>query len=803
MSAGDPGLTLIELFAHLTEVQLYRLNRVPKHVHAVLLDLLGVQRLAPSAATVLLTFSRAFPEMTNAIEIPAGTAVSDDEGRVRFETLEDVVLSDVSVDVLASHSTLVAGEVLGVGTGEPGQQLQVQKPPVVRNTKTDQSLSIGVEIGSDETDTGLEIISADGRSYAVWQEVLSFHNSGKDDRVYQVDRATGTINFGLGASGATPPAGREVRAWYRSGGGRGGNVVAGALTMLAQRIVGVNVSNNAPAVGGEDLESLDDLVARGRDAVRSLRTAVTRRDFERVALEIGGVARATANTLKELHSFARPGVVDIRIVPKVDAADDGAISLDLLQKHHSSALLESVQTEIRRRQPLGVASQVSFTRCRPVGVNARVVVSRSESVQTVEASLKRRINGLLSPQGQWPHGKMLRTSDIYEVILSEPGVRYAENVRLDIDEAPTGKTHSLLRDPHRERTVYAGAGKGIFLTEELQRGWEQFRTGLKNTDFVSISAHPDIPGLVATVGIDEDSDLSKVLVSKDGGQSWKTVESLQDERVYDIEWVTRSIGNPTLYIASRKSLRRLELSRGSGSNNLEELEKDSGGGGNGFYAVAAARHPMDVPFVAIAARELGGVLISRQGGAKRSFEKVPNTQGKDVRKLRFQTEGDRMYLWASVAATAGDEGTGLLRIEARADGLDPGGWVEFNNGWAGGSCQAFDFEGSTLVAGTNRGGVMTTDLSAKTPAWEGSKLNCGLPINNERSALLPITAIAILTGDPQRVLAGTEEGLFVRADDESYLPTGGTQFTDTVPLPKSWLYCAGTHSIEVFTDGEG
>ena len=46
---SDPGITLIQLFAYLTELTGYRLNRIPEKNHIELLKLLGV-RLKPARA---------------------------------------------------------------------------------------------------------------------------------------------------------------------------------------------------------------------------------------------------------------------------------------------------------------------------------------------------------------------------------------------------------------------------------------------------------------------------------------------------------------------------------------------------------------------------------------------------------------------------------------------------------------------------------------------------------------------------------------------------------------------------------
>ncbi len=53
---SDPGITLIELFAWMTEMMVYRLNRVPEKNYVRFLDLLGVQLLPARSARAGLTF---------------------------------------------------------------------------------------------------------------------------------------------------------------------------------------------------------------------------------------------------------------------------------------------------------------------------------------------------------------------------------------------------------------------------------------------------------------------------------------------------------------------------------------------------------------------------------------------------------------------------------------------------------------------------------------------------------------------------------------------------------------------------
>ncbi len=79
LSPSDPGMVLVELFAHLTDLMLYRLNRVPEKAYIEFLRLMGLTLQPPAAATVLLRFDRR-PPGQGAVRIPAGTQVTAARG---------------------------------------------------------------------------------------------------------------------------------------------------------------------------------------------------------------------------------------------------------------------------------------------------------------------------------------------------------------------------------------------------------------------------------------------------------------------------------------------------------------------------------------------------------------------------------------------------------------------------------------------------------------------------------------------------------------------------------------------------
>ena len=104
-NVSDPGVTLIELFAQMTDQLVYRLNRVPDRNYVKFLDLIGVNRFPPSPAKVPVTFwLAAIP--TELRLIRTGTEVAtrrtEREEAVEFTTVEDLAIVPVAVQSVRS-----------------------------------------------------------------------------------------------------------------------------------------------------------------------------------------------------------------------------------------------------------------------------------------------------------------------------------------------------------------------------------------------------------------------------------------------------------------------------------------------------------------------------------------------------------------------------------------------------------------------------------------------------------------------------------------------------------------------------
>ena len=92
---GDPGRTLIELFAFLGDTLLYRANQVPERQRRVFLNLLGLGLKPARPARGLLSL-RLSDEGRDAVDLAARARV---ERPVPFETLQEVSIAPVSGEV--------------------------------------------------------------------------------------------------------------------------------------------------------------------------------------------------------------------------------------------------------------------------------------------------------------------------------------------------------------------------------------------------------------------------------------------------------------------------------------------------------------------------------------------------------------------------------------------------------------------------------------------------------------------------------------------------------------------------------
>ena len=99
-NVSDPGVTLIELFAWMTDQLLYRVNRIPDRNYVKFLELIGIRLFPPSAARGQVTFWLSGPQ-PDAIRIAGGTQAAtirtETDNAIVFTTLDDLPIVPVAV----------------------------------------------------------------------------------------------------------------------------------------------------------------------------------------------------------------------------------------------------------------------------------------------------------------------------------------------------------------------------------------------------------------------------------------------------------------------------------------------------------------------------------------------------------------------------------------------------------------------------------------------------------------------------------------------------------------------------------
>jgi uncharacterized phage protein gp47/JayE len=186
---------------------------------------------------------------------------------------------------LATHGETVS-EVLGSGNGSQAYQRFAlrQSPLTYVSAQTPDGAASTLQVRVNDV---------------LWREAQVLFGRGPRDRVYTIsagDDGKVTLLFGDGATGARLPSGTEnVKATYRKGIGKAGNVAGGQISLLMSRPLGLREAiNPTPATGGDDPEPRERARVNAPLTVMTLGRIVSLRDYEDFARAFAGVAKALA-----------------------------------------------------------------------------------------------------------------------------------------------------------------------------------------------------------------------------------------------------------------------------------------------------------------------------------------------------------------------------------------------------------------------------------------------------------------------------------------------------------------------------
>ena len=189
----------------------------------------------------------------------------------------------------ATHGETVS-QILGAGDASKSfQRFELKRLPLTYRSATNETgadSELTVRVGDIE-----------------WTEKPTMFGSTPAERAYTLatDEQDKTwVVFGDGVRGARLPSGvNNVRATYRQGLGKDGDVGADQLTQLMTRPLGLkSVSNPLAGQGGSDPEPADQARRTMPLGTRTLGRAVSLLDYEDFSLAFTGVAKAQAQVLQ-------------------------------------------------------------------------------------------------------------------------------------------------------------------------------------------------------------------------------------------------------------------------------------------------------------------------------------------------------------------------------------------------------------------------------------------------------------------------------------------------------------------------
>jgi hypothetical protein len=293
-------------------------------------------------------------------------------------------------------------EVLGSGDGSKAlQSFELKQSPL---TYVSASNPTGV-------DSTLSVFVND----VEWHETQSLASLQATDRNFITktnDDSKTSVIFGNGSQGARLPTGIEnIRAEYRNGIGKGGNVKAEQISLLATKPLGVKeVINPLRASGGADRENRDQARKSTPLAVKALDRLVSVRDYKDFARLYAGIGKADAVEIsdgrRQLVHVTIAGADDIPI----DETSDLFINLRRAL-HDFGDPFQPVRLAVRELMFIVISANVQIQadyQWEPVVANVRAALLDAFSFERREL------------------GQDAVLSEVFSVIQAVPGVAYAD-----------------------------------------------------------------------------------------------------------------------------------------------------------------------------------------------------------------------------------------------------------------------------------------------------------------------------------------------------------------------------------------
>lgn len=418
-SEGNILIIILSLFAAIAEVLHYYVDNMARETflstarrydsvvkHGALVD---YHARAAIAATVDVILSRSITgnSIGAKLTIPQGTLFTDSSGNSWLSARDVIWYSNVTTCKvpIIQHERYTASALnnMVIPTGDR----VILNLGTLPNGKYYEQGSMSLRIGGE-----------------TWVLVDTFAKSKPTDKHFMVsvDEALNPyIMFGDGTFGKKPAAGAKITnvVFYLTNGTQGNvksNTITSVPSVISSSITDATVSNAYDAGGGSNYENFTMLKEHIPLSVKTLGVAITKEDFESLAMLVDGVNKAKAD-----YECGRK--LTIYISP-----DGGAVA--------SSELINRVYNLLSQRAPMTTWLKVKSAGKVQIILEMEVTGKKSYKTAEIQTQILTALYNAYSPE-QAQIGGSVRLSDIYALIDNLSTVDYLHLTKFYIKPWPT------------------------------------------------------------------------------------------------------------------------------------------------------------------------------------------------------------------------------------------------------------------------------------------------------------------------------------------------------------------------------
>lgn len=418
-SEGNILIIILSLFAAIAEVLHYYVDNMARETflstarrydsvvkHGALVD---YHARAAIAATVDVILSRSITgnSIGAKLTIPQGTLFTDSSGNSWLSARDVIWHSNVTTCKvpIIQHERYTASALnnMVIPTGDR----VILNLGTLPNGKYYEQGSMSLQIGGE-----------------TWVLVDTFAKSKPTDKHFMVsvDEALNPyIMFGDGTFGKKPAAGAKITnvVFYLTNGTQGNvksNTITSVPSVISSSITDATVSNAYDAGGGSNYENFTMLKEHIPLSVKTLGVAITKEDFESLAMLVDGVNKAKAD-----YECGRKLTVYI-------SPDGGAVA--------SSELINRVYNLLSQRAPMTTWLKVKSAGKVQIILEMEVTGKKSYKTAEIQTQILTALYNAYSPE-QAQIGGSVRLSDIYALIDNLSTVDYLHLTKFYIKPWPT------------------------------------------------------------------------------------------------------------------------------------------------------------------------------------------------------------------------------------------------------------------------------------------------------------------------------------------------------------------------------